>query len=514
MSVLPLPQPQYSQSWAAQLVASLERESVKLAALQQRIQASETLTYTASRAMATDGSGALTASSVTSTELGYLSGVTSAVQTQFGSINTQIGTINTELSNKQPLDGTLTALAGLDTSGGLVTQTIGDVFTKRSLVAPAAGFTIANNTGVSGNPTFALSDDLAAVEALATTGAVERTASNTWGTFTVSNNSKTLLATTTNSAFQGGLGLGLLATKNYVNNDDWFSTYLSVSNGATGASDADTARTNLGCGTAATANTGTSGGTVPLLNGANTHSGATIFSSTVVFNEAAADVDYRFEGVTKQNLLFTDASTDRVGVGTATPSTSLHVSDTSARIRAESTTSSSAFIDLKSDGTGLRRILGLTSADSLQSQAVFDNGFVLIAGSTTTAECNLNVTGGISSASPTVGIGYAAGAGGTVTQITSKATGVTLNKTTGQITMHNAALAAGAEVSFTLTNSTIGANDVVYPVIKSGATANTYGLTVDSVVAGSCRIQVTNRSTTSRSEAIVLQFVVIRGAIA
>lgn len=40
-------------------------------------------------------------------------------------------------------------------------------------------------------------------------------------------------------------------------------------------------RTALGLGTAATVATGTSGATIPLLNGANTFSGATIFSSTV-----------------------------------------------------------------------------------------------------------------------------------------------------------------------------------------------------------------------------------------
>ena len=39
-------------------------------------------TLTASRAVATDGSGALTASTVTATELGYLSGVTSSIQAQ------------------------------------------------------------------------------------------------------------------------------------------------------------------------------------------------------------------------------------------------------------------------------------------------------------------------------------------------------------------------------------------------------------------------------------------------
>ena len=40
---------------------------------------------------------------------------------------------------------------------------------------------------------------------------------------------------------------------------------------------------------------------------------------TFVHNEAGADKDARFEGDTDQNLLFTDASTDRVGVGTSAP---------------------------------------------------------------------------------------------------------------------------------------------------------------------------------------------------
>lgn len=48
-----------------------------------------------------------------------------------------------------------------------------------------------------------------------------------------------------------------------------------------------TVRTSLGLGTSATVNTGTSGATIPLLNGANTHSGAAIFSSTVALNGTA-----------------------------------------------------------------------------------------------------------------------------------------------------------------------------------------------------------------------------------
>lgn len=45
----------------------------------------------------------------------------------------------------------------------------------------------------------------------------------------------------------------------------------------------------------------------------------------LVFNETGADADARFEGDTDANLLFTDASMDRVGIGTATPRTKLEV---------------------------------------------------------------------------------------------------------------------------------------------------------------------------------------------
>lgn len=49
------------------------------------------------------------------------------------------------------------------------------------------------------------------------------------------------------------------------------------------------------------------------------------FADTFVFNDAGADKDARFEGDTDANLLFTDASTDRVGIGTATPVAKLQV---------------------------------------------------------------------------------------------------------------------------------------------------------------------------------------------
>ena len=40
---------------------------------------------------------------------------------------------------------------------------------------------------------------------------------------------------------------------------------------------------------------------------------------TFVFNESGADLDFRIEGDTDANLFYSDASTDRIGIGTATP---------------------------------------------------------------------------------------------------------------------------------------------------------------------------------------------------
>jgi hypothetical protein len=124
---------------------------------------------------------------------------------------------------------------------------------------------------------------------------------------------------------------------------------------------------------------------------------------------------------------------------------------------------------------------------------------------------SLAATGAVTSSSATAGMGYATGAGGTVTQITSKATGVTLNKICGQITTHNAALGAGAEVSFTVSNSTVSATDVVVLNLASGNTADAYTTWVDAVGAGSFRVGLSNLTGGSLSEALVLNFVVIKG---
>jgi hypothetical protein len=105
--------------------------------------------------------------------------------------------------------------------------------------------------------------------------------------------------------------------------------------------------------------------------------------------------------------------------------------------------------------------------------------------------------------------GYGTGSGGVVTQITSRTTGVTLNKPSGQITMFTAAGSATPAV-FTVTNSVVSANDVVILSIKSGAT-NSYVTQVQSVGAGSFVIQF-HAQTGTASDTPVITFAVIKAA--
>lgn len=109
-------------------------------------------------------------------------------------------------------------------------------------------------------------------------------------------------------------------------------------------------------------------------------------------------------------------------------------------------------------------------------------------------------------------LGYGAGSGGTVTQATSKSTSVTLNKPSGQITMHNAALASGANVSFAVNNTAVTGNDTVFVHRSSGGTGDAYEFIVTAVYAGGFSVRVKNDSAGSLSEAVSVNFSVIKGS--
>jgi len=122
----------------------------------------------------------------------------------------------------------------------------------------------------------------------------------------------------------------------------------------------------------------------------------------------------------------------------------------------------------------------------------------------------------VTSSSPTAGVGYAVGAGGAVTQITSAVTSVTLNTITGEITTFALTNVAGVDHSFTLTNSAIEAGDLIIAHTKTyGGTADGIPVVkVQSVAAGSCVLNVNNQGAVALDALAVISFAVIKGQVA
>ena len=106
-------------------------------------------------------------------------------------------------------------------------------------------------------------------------------------------------------------------------------------------------------------------------------------------------------------------------------------------------------------------------------------------------------------------LGFGSGAGGAVTQLTSRTTGVTLNASCGQITMFSAA-GNPAAATFTVTNSQVSANDVIIVNQKSGT--NLYLLLVTNIANGSFNINFYTTGGTA-TDAPVLNFSVIKGSV-
>ena len=99
---------------------------------------------------------------------------------------------------------------------------------------------------------------------------------------------------------------------------------------------------------------------------------------------------------------------------------------------------------------------------------------------------------------------------GSVTQITSAATGVTLNTAAGVITTVTQNIAVGGEVQFTVTNDKVKATDTVNLSIRSGSTGGTTIASVTAVAAGSFQITLTNlHAATAETGVLLINFVVV-----
>ena len=216
------------------------------------------------------------------------------------------------------------------------------------------------------------------------------------------------------------------------------------------------------------------------------------------------------------NAVYID-STQNVGIGTSSPNTSfkttisynnnafgggLYVVNTNTNANAI------AAIQIQANNASVSGIQLYQTQAGDGSLINFNNSYLSF-GTNAAERMRIESSGNVLVTSA-AGLGYGTGSGGTVTQATSKSTGVTLNKPAGKITMNNAALLPNTSVIFILTNSLVGSNDLVL--------ANTDGFsnyTTDCVAvtgSGTAYIRVTNISGSSLSDAVVINFAIIKGA--
>lgn len=321
------------------------------------------------------------------------------------------------------------ALAGTNLTGTAASLTAGHVTTNANLTGDVTS---------SGNAAT-----LANIPALSGANLTTLNASN--------------LSSGTVAAARGGAGAISGALKANGSGVVTQAACADLSNGATGCS------TTVG--TSATVNTGTSGGTLCLLSSACTYSGASAFSAA-----GAASTP----GVTVSGAPFTGGSGTttfpQLYVNSGTGPTTFSTSGTAFGVNAPSGFSGN-FIDLHLNGG--------TSVFKVASSGAITTSSTINATST--------ITGGglVTCNAGSCQMGYTSGAGGAVTQITNRTTGVTLSRSTGAITLVSAAGSATA-ATFTVTDTLVSAGDTIICNEKSGT--NLYNCIVTAVGAGSFNI--------------------------
>jgi len=107
-------------------------------------------------------------------------------------------------------------------------------------------------------------------------------------------------------------------------------------------------------------------------------------SGQVVFNDAGADVDFRVEGDTEANLLFVDASTDRVGIGTSSPDARLRIQNDNSTVPSliirDGGTPTADMVQISSNATGTAFLIdssgnvGIGATSSLEKLTVATSG--------------------------------------------------------------------------------------------------------------------------------------------
>ena len=206
-------------------------------------------------------------------------------------------------------------------------------------------------------------------------------------------------------------------------------------------------------------------------------------------------------------------ASQNVGIGTASPSAILQVNSTAATVRpiVTATTGYTDWVVANTGGNiyfGIDNSAGGVSGTAYGRHIYSDGAYPLDFFTNSTQRMRIDSSGNVLVTNPS-GLGYGTGSGGTVTQATNKTTGVTLNKPVGQITTASSALGAGAIATFTVTNSVMAGTDVV---IVNSQNIN-YSVRISDMAGGSFKITIQNESGGSLSQAVVIGFSIIKGAI-
>ena len=170
----------------------------------------------------------------------------------------------------------------------------------------------------------------------------------------------------------------------------------------------------------------------------------------------------------------------------------------------------------RNDGSSVYFLLSNVQTTQAAAKTASFNSLRPIVINLATGQVNIDATGaggttfgGAALAVGAGGIGYGTGSGGAVTQLTSRTTGVTLNKTNGAITMFSAAGTTSPQ-TFVVTNSTVAISDVVVVSVRSST--NVYSVSCTSTSAGAFAICFYSLSGTA-TDAPVINFAVIKASV-
>lgn len=287
--------------------------------------------------------------------------------------------------------------------------------------------------------------------------------------------------------------------------------------------------TNTGAATVTTALTINSEGVIEVGAGTgSTGSGALMkftrnMTATAGLNSYGLFVTSAITSATSQAFsFFSDATTDATaftltnlnhfGVGTITPGASSTITNMRGFVVTSGMSTATNNFGFVSQLASAANTWGFYASGTANNAFAGNSRF----GGVTAPVATVDVTGSVAatttilSSGATSGIGYGTGAGGTVTQTGTRTTGVTINKTTGSITLVSTAGSPGYQ-SFTVTNSAVAATDVIIVNQKSGT--DKYIILVTAVAAGSFQITCATTGGTT-TEAPVFNFAVIKGVTA